>query len=95
MIGQNNMQVLTTLDGVNIVIHNEAVSIDMGMDVGVDMGMDSGMYEEVPASGSKDPIMSSMVFVVGISAVTLAVSVALGIILAKRKIKKGFELYED
>lgn len=43
----------------------------------------------------KDPILSSWPFVVGISVVSLAFSVAIGILLAKRKIKKGFELYED
>ncbi len=43
----------------------------------------------------KDPLLSSWPFVIGITAVTLAVSVLCGILLAKRKIKKGYELYED
>ncbi len=45
--------------------------------------------------GAKDPLLSSWPFVIGISFLTLAVSVTIGILLAKRKIKKGIELYED
>ena len=59
-----------------------------------------GDFSEVPMegsleSGSKDPLLSSWPFVIGISAASLVVSVVIGILLAKRKIKKGFELYED
>ncbi|MGB8454661.1 MAG: hypothetical protein WCD89_20320 [Anaerocolumna sp.] len=43
----------------------------------------------------KDPLLSSWPFVIGITTVTLAVSILLGLLLAKRKIKKGYELYED
>lgn len=43
----------------------------------------------------KDPLLSSWPFVIGITAATLAVSILLGLLLAKRKIKKGYELYED
>lgn len=55
--------------------------------------IDSGMTGET--TDVKDPLLSSWPFVIGISAGVLAVSVVLGILLAKRKIKKGFELYED
>lgn len=44
---------------------------------------------------AKDPLLSNWPFVIGISLVTLALSIVLGFLLAKRKIKKGFELYED
>lgn len=91
----NQAEILAIIDGTQL-INAEAVSIDVGG--GVDMGMDPGMYEEIPMDGpgtTKDPIMSSMLFVVGISVVTLAISIGIGILLAKRKIKKGFELYED
>jgi hypothetical protein len=59
-----------------------------------------GEFSEVPmgdplGAGSKDPLLSSWPFVIGISAASLAISVLIGILLAKRKIKKGFELYED
>ena len=44
---------------------------------------------------TKDPILASWPFVIGVSSGTLVISIVLGILLAKRKIKKGFELYED
>ena len=53
------------------------------------------MAEASTESGVKDPLLSSWPFVIGVSAATLAVSIVLGILLAKLKIKKGFELYED
>ena len=84
-------EILSIINGSNL-IKEEAISVDMGV------GVDTGMYEEVPMdapSQSKDPIMSSMLFVVGITTLTLAISIGIGILLAKRKIKKGFELYED
>ena len=84
-------EILSIIDGTNL-IQEEAISVDMGV------GVDTGMYEEIPMDGpstNKDPIMSNMLFVVGISTLTLAISIGIGILLAKRKIKKGFELYED
>ena len=62
-----------------------------------DEGMytEDGMYAETGMSEIKDPLLSSWPFVIGISAAVLFVSVALGVFLAKRKIKKGIELYED
>ena len=64
---------------------------DMGLDGSMYMepGMETGMAEV------KDPILSSWPFVIGISAAVLFVSIALGALLARRKIKKGIELYED
>lgn len=56
---------------------------------------DGGMNTEIGVASGKDPLLSSWPFVIGISAAVLLVSVALGILLAKRKIKKGIELYED
>lgn len=52
-------------------------------------GMETGMVEV------KDPLLSSWPFVIGISAAVLVVSIALGALLAKLKIKKGIDLYED
>lgn len=84
-----------SVGGSHIISNESVVDIDMGMDNG--MNIDSGMGTEVPMDGSsvKNPLLSSWVFVIGITAVTLAISIGLGILLAKRKIKKGFELYED
>lgn len=63
-----------------------------GGEVTGDMPEDGVMTAE---TGVKDPILSSWPFVIGISAITLAVSILFGLLLAKRKIKKGYELYED
>ncbi len=46
-------------------------------------------------AAGKDSLLSSWPFVIGISVAVLVVSIALGTFLAKRKIKKGIDLYED
>ena len=76
-----------------VVIGKEGEII--GGDYTGDMG--GGMYPEVgvEAGAAKGSVMTSWVFVIGISTVTLAVSIVLGILLAKKRIKKGFDLYED
>lgn len=43
----------------------------------------------------KDPLLSSWPFVIGISAAVFVVSIAVGALLARLKIKKGIDLYED
>lgn len=65
--------------------------VEPGFDEGmiVDPGMGMGMPEV------KDPLLSSWFFVIGISAAVLVVSVGLGALLARRRIKKGIDLYED
>ena len=62
---------------------------------GEGMPTEEGMVVDTMGTGVKDPLLSSWFFVIGISFAVLAVSVALGVLLAKRKIKKGIELYED
>lgn len=57
------------------------------------MGGSMAMMEET--SKVKDPLLSSPVFVGGISLGVLVVGGVLGFILAKKKIKKGIEIYED
>lgn len=59
------------------------------MEPGMEIGMETGMVEV------KDPLLSSWPFVIGISAAVFVVSIALGAFLAKLKIKKGIDLYED
>ncbi len=77
---------------------SEPVPVFEGGPVG-DIGFDEGMYMdptmETGMAEVKDPLLSSWPFVIGISAVVLLVSMALGALLARRKIKKGIELYED
>ena len=53
------------------------------------MGMDGSTTK---SSGS---LMSNWLFVIGISSATLVISIVLAILLAKKRIKKGFDLYED
>lgn len=55
----------------------------------MDPGLEAGMAKV------KDPILSSWIFVIGISVLVLVISSGLGALLAARKIKKGIELYED
>lgn len=71
------------------VVSSGEVTGDMSGD------MTGELTGELTGTTVKDPLLSSWPVVIGISTVTLMVSVALGILLAKRKIKKGFELYED
>ncbi len=83
----------------NALLANNVVVIDGGetataasgeMDATTSGGMDGNM-----TATQKDPILASWPFVIGISSGTLFISILIGILLAKRKIKKGFELYED
>ena len=57
--------------------------------------MNGDMSGNMTGATTKDPLLSSWPAVIGLSSITLVVSIVLGILLAKRKIKKGFELYED
>ena len=64
----------------------------------VDTGM---LYEEemgtteVTTEVSVDSLLSNWVFVGGVSGIVLLLSVVIGLLLAKAKIKKGFDVYED
>lgn len=66
-----------------------------------DMGYAEGMeYAGEMAGGTQqvakvDELMSSWVFVGGVTVGVLAIGVLLGLWLAKCKIKKGIDLYED
>ncbi|HHU71103.1 MAG TPA: hypothetical protein GXZ21_03600 [Clostridiales bacterium] len=65
-----------------------------------DGGSDEGMYMDHPSMEAgmgevKDPLLSSLPFVLGVSGGVLIISIALGAFLASRKIKKGIDLYED
>ncbi|MDD5936326.1 MAG: hypothetical protein PUC65_12345 [Clostridiales bacterium] len=71
------------------------VSVDAG-DMGYDMtGMGYDMTGMEGATTQKSSVMASWPFVIGISSATLVVSIVLGILLAKKRIKKGFDAYED
>lgn len=84
-----------------IVVDKEAVEATAGMEgeVGIDPVYEEGTIVEPgmdPQMGTiKDPLLSSWVFIIGITVIVLVVSVGLGTLLARLKIKKGIELYED
>jgi len=89
-----NVQVL--LDAANSFHHS---IISESADINID-GMEGGFIEgdmggDMGGMKTKDPLLSNWVFVIGITTVSLAVSIGIGVLLAKRKIKKGLELYED
>lgn len=99
---------LGNLNSPGVHIMQEEASVNVSSDAsagtdgstGTDMsGSAAGMT--VDANGNlvsipaKDSFLTSYPFVIGISSATLVFSIILGILLAKRKIKKGYELYED
>jgi len=88
------------------LIMDGAADMEAGADVGyIDEGMymdpaymegvETGMMVDPSAQAPKGSLLGSWPFVIGISAAVLAVSIALGAVLARIKIKKGIELYED
>ena len=79
-----------------VILTDVTEAVDMStMDVMPGMEGMEGVPGMDGATKVRDPIMSNWFFVGGITALTLGVSIALGLLLAKRKIKKGYGLYED
>jgi hypothetical protein len=78
----------------NEILAKEAAA-GVNVDPGYTDGMNAGMNVDPGIPQAKDPLLSSWPFVIGISSAVLFVSVVLGVLLAKRKIKKGIDLYED
>lgn len=66
---------------------------EAGMDGMVEGDMDGMMNAEVQTA--KDPLLSNPIAFGGISVAVFVVGGLLGLLLAKKKIKKGIELYED
>ena len=60
-----------------------------------DENFDNMAVTEVKTELSMDGLLSNWFFVGGVSAGTLVLSVVIGLLLAKAKIKKGFDVYED
>lgn len=67
----------------------------VGMEDMAYMGGMDGLTESTGQVSKTDELMSSWVFVGGVTAGVLVIGVLLGLFAAKRKIKKGFDLYED
>ncbi len=93
------MEILTlaTINGITLVATATAeVAAISNASSGKEINPEQGMGSETLAdAGVKDPLLASWPFVIGISAGVLAISIVIGIFLAKRKIKKGIDLYED
>ncbi len=77
----------------NIEFLQQTVTFDVM--VGFEGSMDGKMIGEVPVNSAKGTVMSSWPFVIGVTSATLVLSIAIGILLAKKRIKKGLDLYED
>ena len=65
------------------------------MDMGYVENYDTMEGTEATTEVSIDGLLSNWYFVGGVSAGTLLLSVIIGLLLAKSKIKKGFDVYED
>ncbi len=86
---------LATVNGMALVATAEVAAISNssgGKEINPEEGMGTDTLTD---AGVKDPLLSSWPFVIGISAGVLAISIVVGVFLAKRKIKKGIDLYED
>lgn len=61
------------------------------------MYIEDGMMAEteVTTEISVDSLLSNWYFVGGVSGGVLLLSIVIGLLLAKSKIKKGFDVYED
>ena len=67
------------------------------IDTGYVYPEDEMMMEETQSTTevSMDSLLSNWFFVGGVSGGVLLLSVVIGLLLAGRKIKKGFDVYED
>lgn len=67
------------------------------IDTGAIYEEDYTMSTEIEATTevSMDSLLSNWYFVGGVSGGVLLLSIILGLLLAKSKIKKGFDVYED
>ena len=59
------------------------------------MGYEEELYGAEQQVSKTDELLGSWVFVGGTAAATLVLGILFGLLSAKRKIKKGIDLYED
>lgn len=82
------------IGGSSTLMQNKAVVV--GGDMAPVEGGDPGIVDEgMMGAPVKDPLLSNWFFVIGISIASLVIGSLIGILLAKKKIKKGIEVYED
>ena len=68
----------------------EANDADLGF---VDNGFEQG--EVGTQTGAKDPILSSVPFVAGTIGAALVLGIVFGLLFGRKRIKKGFDSYEN
>lgn len=74
--------------------NNIGIVYDGDMYAGEDY-MEGEVATETSTGISMDGLLANWFFVGGVSGAVLAVSIVIGLLLAKHKIKKGFDVYED
>lgn len=76
--------------------HINAISSGMKEEATTDEITNGATVNILEDTGSvKDPFLSDWTAVIGISATTIIIAIIIGFLLAKKKIKKGYDLYED
>ncbi|MCI8641890.1 MAG: hypothetical protein OSJ38_00945 [Lachnospiraceae bacterium] len=89
--------------GAAVIGGNGGVMVDGGGGVMVDGGGEmigggnsmGGMDGTETGTGVKDPILSNVPFVAGTISAALVLGIVFGVLLGKKRIKKGFDLYEN
>lgn len=84
---RNSINIGVGSDG---MIGGEVLGGDM---IGGEMNGEIGTETSTPIS--MDGLLANWFFVGGVSGAVLILSVIVGLLLAKHKIKKGFDVYED
>ena len=75
---------------------NNSYAIDTGSLYVEDFDMmDEAEATEATTEISIDSLLSNWYFVGGVSGGVLLLSIVIGLLMAKSKIKKGFDVYED
>lgn len=90
-------------DGIETVIGSDkglddGIETVIGSDMGLDIGGETGIAIDSGIGGTetpKDPLLSSVPFVAGTIGGVLFAGIIIGILLGKRRIKKGFDNDED
>ena len=81
--------------GAAVIGGNGGVMVDGGGEMiggGNSMG---GVDGTGTGTGVKDPILSNVPFVAGTISAALVLGIVFGVLLGKKRIKKGFDLYEN
>lgn len=76
-------------------VNLDTSSSTVGGDVAGNQGMTDSMVMGEEMGTTKEPFLASWPAVIGISGATILLGLVIGFLLAKKKIKKGFEIYED